>query len=338
LPEDLFEKPRKATKKRVITKAIGKKSYKKSHATKGKYLSLKKFSTKRQYYLTNHYWPHWHNYYTNFSYYPYYNFYWFFYDHYHTHHHQYYSYFFHHHPHIHHYHVSNRVYFTHGHPVIIASASLASVKKYNIIKCDKGPKHILTVHHKGKHYRIFMGDVNDFTNLGCLYFMDSVVSVGKTAFVDRVKKLFVSKKKTIEVKGKSIDVSPFKKNPFSPSGTKVKKVSKNAKILKFSLKNKKSGKKTSKSLLFYHLFNKQIRKDSDAKKIFTGLRKNTSKSTSNVLFIADHLEPKSLYILKYLLTAYKKLSLKTIVKLTYRRIRIFSGIYLHHHHHLHHHH
>jgi len=184
-----------------------------------------------------------------------------------------------------------------------------------------------------------MGDVNDFTNLGCLYFMDSVVSVGKNAFVDRVKKLFVSKKKTIKVKGKSISVSPFKKNPFSPSGTKVKKVSKNAKILKFSLKNMKSDKKVKKSLLFYHLFNKQVKKGSDAKKIFTGLRKLSSKSTSNVLFIADHLEPKSIYILKYLLTAYKKLSLKRIVKITYRRIRLFSGILLHHHHgKLHHHH
>jgi len=211
------------------------------------------------------------------------------------------------------------------------------VNKYNVVKCQKGPRHLLTVRTGGKRYRIFMGDVNDFTNLGCLYFMDSVVSVGKNAFVDRVKKLFNSKKKTLKVKGKKLTVSPFKNSPFSPSNTKVKKVNKNASTLRYAMKGK-NGSKTNKSLLFFHLFNKQVKKGKDAKKIFKGLRKHNKKSTVNVLFIADHLEPKSILILKHLLSAYKKLSMKKIVRITYRRIRLFSGILLHHHHsyHVHH--
>jgi hypothetical protein len=203
-----------------------------------------------------------------------------------------------------------------------------------VVKCQKGPRHLLDVTTSGKRYRIFMGDVNDFSNLGCLYFMDSVVSVGKNAFVDRVKKLFDTKKKTVTVKGKKLNISPFKKSPFRPSNTKVTKVSKNAKRLKYTMKGK-SGGKNKKSLLFFHLFNKQVKKGKDAKKIFKGLRKLTKKSTSNVLFIADHLEPKSILILKHLLSAYKKLSVKKIVRITYRRIRIFSGILLHNHHYNH---
>jgi len=164
--------------------------------------------------------------------------------------------------------------------------------------------------------------------------MDTVVSVGKNAFVDRVKKLFDTKKKVLKVKGKKLSVSPFKNSPFSPKNAKVKKVNKNAKKLNFTLKGK-NGSSNKKSLLFYHLFNKQVKKGKDAKKIFKGLRRLTKKSTSNVLFIADHLEPKSILILKHLLSAYKKMSLKKIVRITYRRIRIFSGILLHNHHHHH---
>jgi len=163
--------------------------------------------------------------------------------------------------------------------------------------------------------------------------MDSVVSVGKASFVKKVQKLFLTKKRTIKIKGKKVDVSPFKSNPFTPSDVKLKSHSENAYVLRFILKNKKNGAKSPKSLLFYHLFNKQIKKDSDAIKILDGLRKYTTKRTVNVLYIADHLEPKSILVLKHLLRAYKRLSLRRIVRIRYRRIRLFSGIVLHHHHH-----
>jgi len=161
--------------------------------------------------------------------------------------------------------------------------------------------------------------------------MDSVVSIGKESFVDRVKKLYKTKKTDFEAKGDTISVSPFENSPFTPSKAKVKKISKNAKILSFTMQNE-AGSKIKKSLLFYHLFNKQIKKNDDANKIFKGLKKHSKKTTSNVLFIADHLEPKSLLVLKHLLSTYKTLSLKRIVRITYRRMRIFSGILLHHHH------
>jgi len=215
--------------------------------------------------------------------------------------------------------------------VIITAKPDLSVK-YKVVRCEKGPKHLVTVKTQGKNYRIFMGDVNDLTNLGCLYFMDSVVSVGKNSFVDRVKKLFQVKKKNVKAKGNKMAISPFTQSIFTPSKIKVKKVNKNAKILSYTMQ-REGGSKLKKSLLFYHLFNKQVKKNSDAKKIFKGLRKLTKKSRSNVLFIADHLEPKSILILKQLLTVYKKMSLQSIVKITYRRMRIFSGILLHHHHH-----
>jgi len=321
--------------KNVVKKTTVAKKGLKKLPSKKRNLTFKNFNSRRQYYLSTYYWPHWHNYYSHLNYYPYYDFYWFFYGHYHNHYPHYYSYYFHNHPSVVHYHVANTIYLAHGHrhPVLLTGVSLRSlvVNKYNVVKCQNGPKHLVDVTKGSKRYRIFMGDVNDFTNLGCLYFMDSVVSVGESAFVDRVKKLFKSKEKIVKLKGTSVTISPFKNSPFTPRNTKVKKVNKNAKVLEFTLKGKTS--KAKKSLLFYHLFNKQVESGKDSKKIFKGLRKLTKKSTSNVLFIADTLEPKSILILQHLLTAYKKLSLKKIVRITYRRIRLFSGILLHHHHH-----
>ena len=326
---------KKRNTKRKTVKLSSKKllNQKISAKSKGKLITLKTFQTKKQYYLTHHYWPHWYSYYDTHNYYPYYNFYWFFYGHYHTYFPHYYSYFFHTHPIVHHYHVSNKIIFAHGHPIVLVSSNLAKVetKKYEIVRCHKGPKLVVTVHHKGKQYRIFLGDVNDFTNLGCLYFMDSVVSVGKNNFVKRVSKLYKSKKKVLKVKGKKITIKPFAKNPYSPGRTKVKTINKNTSKLTFTMKRKKSSKKQDKSLLFYHLQNKQYKKPSDSIKIFNGLHKH-SKATSNVLYIADHLEPNSIFILKHLLTSYKKMSPSAILRITYRRIRLFSGLALHHHH------
>jgi len=218
------------------------------------------------------------------------------------------------------------------HATRITFSSLRSIARYNIVRCEKGPKHLVTIRHKGRDYRIFMGDVNDFTNLGCLNFMDTVVSVGKDSVAGRVKKLFDTKKKTLKVDGNEIAITPFRNSQFNPVKTKLKKVSKNAHVLSYTMESR-NGSTMKKSLLFYHLFNKQIKKNKDAEKILKGLNKYSEKSTNNVLFIADHLEPKSILALKYLLTEYKYLSIKSIVAITYRRIPIFSGVLLHNYHH-----
>ena len=305
---------------------------------KTKLMTFKLFQSKKTYFLTKYYWPHWHNYYTIYKYYPYYNFYWFFYGHYHTHFPHYYSYFFHKHPHIHHFHVTNTVYLTHGHPIVLASSNIVEIAKYNIVKCQKGPKQLLTVHLNDKNYRIFLGDVNDLTNLSCLYFMDAVVSVGKSDLISRVSKLYSSTKKVIKAKGKKITIRPFAKNPYLPSKTNVKQINKNLSSLSFTMTRKKLKQKHRKSLLFYHLFNLQYKQPTDSKKIFDALHKKTSGTISNVLFIADHLEPNSIFILKHLLSTYLKLTHHAIAKITYRRLKLFSGIVVHSHHHSHHHH
>ena len=324
---------KKNSKKRLVKKS---KKQNKRKITK-KLLSLTKFNTKRHYYLENHYWPHWNNYYS--TYYPYYQFYWFFYNQYHSHYPHYYQYYFHHHPHVHHYHWSNKVVLSVGSPIVLSTANLATVltNQYKMVKCAKGPKHILTVHHGEKHFRIFLGDVNDFVNLGCLYFMDSVVSVGKTEFVGRVQKLFNLKSKSVVIKGKKVSISPFRKSPFTPNKSTIKTLTKNSKVLSFAIQRKASATQYKKSILFQHLFNKQVKSGKSSIKILKGLDKHTGKKISNVLYIADHLNPKSIYILKHLLRTYKKLSIKQIVKITYRRIRIFSGIMIHRHRNLHHH-
>jgi len=190
---------------------------------------------------------------------------------------------------------------------------------------------MVSVNYKQQKFRFFLGDVNDFTNLGCLYFMDSVVSVGDVSYSKRVFNLYKEKKKKVTINGHELSVSPFKSSPFTPKSAIFTTIDHNAKRINFTVARRKSAWRSAKSLLFYHLYNKQITVSKDVRKILKGLSKNTKKKVSNVLFIADHLEPHSLYLWKFLLAVYGKFQLKKILRITYRRIRIFSGIVAHSH-------
>jgi len=322
---------RKTTKKTKKTKKSKKSSTKKKAL---KTISLKNFMKRYDHYLTSYYWPHWSDYYTHTYNYPYYSFYWFFYNHYHTHLHYYYDYYFEYHPFVNHFHHSNYVFYHDHNPIILTTTSdthLLSAKptKYKISKCDNGPKKMVSVKKGGKKFRIFLGDANDLVNLGCLYFMDAVVSAGKSSYGKRVENMYKQQKKKLDVKGVKITVTPFKKSPFIPKKVSIKNIDRNAQRINFTLERKGKEWKGKKSILFYHLYSKDITSSKDAKKIINGLAKNTKKKVSNVLFIADHLEPYSLYLWKYLLTVYGKYELTRIWRITYRRIRLFSGIIMH---------
>jgi len=331
---------------KLRTKRIKKISKKvsRSKSKKGKgVVSYKKAFAKgrkvgRRYYLTTTYhYHHWNWYYNHYHFYPYYWYYWYFYGHYHSFFPQYYHYYLHNHPVVFHAHFSNTVYFHHHHSVAIRFKNIHTItkKRHTIKRCEKGPKHLLNVKHKGRNYRIFLGDVNDFVNVACLYFMDSVVSVGKKPFVKRIKKLYSDKKAKIKVKGgKSLKIDPFKDSAYKPSNPKVKKLNKNSSRLTFKITNNGKTFKTKKSLLFVHLFNKQIKGKKDVKKVFKLLTKHSKKGKNNVLFIADHLQPKSVYVLQKLLEIYKKKTIKYIATITYRRFRIFYHLLHHHHHHV----
>jgi len=122
----------------------------------------------------------------------------------------------------------------------------------------------------------------------------------------------------------------MEKNPFTPSKPKVTKINKNLHKLAFKFKGKDSKKTSKKSLLFLHLFNKEINKLKDINKMFKILVKHSKNKVNNVLYIADHLQPKSLYVLKHLIRKYMKLTWNFIEKITYRRIRVF-WVRIHHH-------
>jgi len=190
---------------------------------------------------------------------------------------------------------------------------------------------MVSVNHRGTKFRFFLGDVNDMTNLGCLYFMDQVVSVGESSYAKRVFNLYVEKKKTVTINGHKLNVNPFQNSIFKASTVSFKSHNKNAKELRFTVSRKGSNWTGQKSLTFFHLYNKQISISKDVFKILNGLKITTKKKVNNVLFVADHLEPYSLYLWKYLLTVYRKWTLETIVRVTYRRIRIFSGLLIHTH-------
>jgi len=190
---------------------------------------------------------------------------------------------------------------------------------------------MVTVNYNQKKFRFFLGDVNDFTNLGCIYFMDSVVSVGETSYGKRVYNLYREKKKNITINGHSLNVDPFKTGQFKSKAASFETIDHNAKTVSLTVARKNSNWTSKKSLLFFHLYDKQVSTSKDVKKILDGLARYTKQPVSNVLFIADHLEPHSLYLWKYLLTAFGKYEINRVLRITYRRIRLFSGIIIHNH-------
>jgi len=79
----------------------------------------------------------------------------------------------------------------------------------------------------GHHYRIFIGDVNDFTNIECLYMMDSVVTVGKFVHIDNVVTIYNNPERTDTDKKVVTKVkNPFAKSQMKPSSAKKQTLNK----------------------------------------------------------------------------------------------------------------
>jgi len=169
----------------------------------------------------------------------------------------------------------------------------------------------------GKRINVFMGDVNDLLNIECLYLMDAVISVGKFSHVDNVARIFKKPERDSEKVVKKLS-TPFKNKKVRPSKPKKKKLNKNISILSFKV----GGKDVKKSLTFYHIFNKDAKKQN--KNVFKALAKRFKKKKANVLFLVDHLQEKSSIVFKNMLKKYAKYTNKMLVDLKYKKMKVFK--------------
>jgi len=81
-------------------------------------------------------------------------------------------------------------------------------------------------------------------------------------------------------------------------------------------------KKTKKSILFYHLFDKEANKG--RAKVFKRLAQKIKGKHANVLYILDHLQEKSLAVFKKFLNKYAKMSNEKIKALKYKKLTPFK--------------
>jgi len=273
-----------------------------------------------------HYHSHWHHYHYH-DYYPFYFYYWYFFPEFHWHYAPYYSFYFFYWPHYHYYWHHHHYY----HPIVVTSGTEVTIKddeskdtalatlktnKYKLKLCKNGPKHYFTYQFHGHYYRFFIGDVNDFFHLECLYLMDSVVTVGGFDHVDRIVSIYKRPQRNSDKKLIKKLNSPFKNSKLKPKNPKKTKINRNLSKLSFRLSSK--GKK---SLLFYHLYHKDIK--NQKVNIFKRLSRKLKKKKSNILYIADHLQNSSLNELRRILRKFGKFSnskIKNLKKLKKKKI------------------
>jgi len=162
-----------------------------------------------------------------------------------------------------------------------------------------------------------MGDVNDLINIECLYLMDAVVTVGKFAHVENLVRIFVRPERKSQKVIKKLP-SPFTNAKLRPSKPVKTTINKNLSKLSFKIGDKKG----RKSLLFLHLFNRDVKRRRT--NIVKRLVKSITSSKANVLFIVDHLQSSSQMVFKRLLKKYSKLSSQRINNLKYKKRRFFN--------------
>jgi len=147
--------------------------------------------------------------------------------------------------------------------------------------------------------------------------MDSVITVGGFDHVDKIVAIYKRPQRNTDKKLIKKIHSPFKNSKLKPTHTKNTKINKNFSTLSFRLTGK-----DKKSILFYHLYHKDLKKKIN---IFKKLSKQLKRKKTNVLFIADHLQHSSLSTLQHLLRKYGKLSKKKIKNLKLKKQKLFRN-------------
>jgi len=274
-----------------------------------------------------HYQPFWQHYhYTN--YYPFYPFYWYFADHFYSHFPFYYSYYLHYHP---------SIIQTFSGPLLFednteidAEANGITVfeemkgKASTLKQCRNGPQYKFSAETKnGKKFRVFIGNVNDFFNIECVYMMSAIVSIGDVDYSEYLLKMYDQPAKNVSLLDQSsvVKVNPFANRVFRPYQASVKQVTKTVRNLSFKIGIDKLA-FADKNLVFYHSNDSSLKRSTA---VLNDLAKYAP--SGNVLFVLDQFNSGSVKVYRSLVHYYT--GLRVSVPIVYR------NVYYHLHHHAH---
>jgi len=247
-------------------------------------------------------------------YYPYYSFYWYNYDYYSP----LYSHYF-------HYYFTNGFPYIYYHgPLVLFSgrrfvlsdyASNLSHVSHKLKQCSQGPEYYFTVRVHGKTFRVFLGDVNDYFNVQCLYMMNAVISVGDIDYADKVYNIFDKPSKTIHAHGKTIEINPLKGSKYVPRNVHIEGISHKMKEISFELEKHTLPRK---KIVFYH----QKRLEGlDYEDIFRDLSQEVP--SGNVLFVIDQFQKQSVNVFKYYLIKYRHFTPARLYRIRYKNYYVF---------------
>ena len=276
------------------------------------------------------YGPLWNHYHYH-SHYPFYPFYWYFADQFYMDYPYYYSYFLNYHPSI----MQNfRGSLIFENQIIKPEDSGVTIfqdlrENANTLKsCKNGPKYKFSARTEDmKEFRIFIGDVNDFFNIECIYMMNAIISIGKIDYSEYLLKMYDHPSRSVSLLDYSdvIKINPFERSIYKPFEPKVGHVTKRIRNLNFKIRIDDMT-LTDKNLVFFHSSSDSIQSSNE---IINELSKYTE--SGNVLFILDNLNPESVRSYTKLSHVYSRVPLDR--KIIYRKIH-----YLPHHPRLHNHH
>ena len=165
-------------------------------------------------YNVSYYRPIW-NHYHYYNHYPFYPFYWYFADYFYSYYPFYYSYYLRYQP---------SVIQTFRGPLIFddleidpedSDVSVFDELKENankLQKCKNGPEYKFTATVEGeKQFRVFLGDVNDFFNIECIYTMDAIISIGDFDYSDFLLKMYAHPSRSVSLLDQKdvVKVNPF---------------------------------------------------------------------------------------------------------------------------------
>jgi hypothetical protein len=250
-----------------------------------------------------YYKPLWNHYHYN-TYYPFYPFYWYFADYFYNYYPFYYTYYIHYHPSI--------IQSFRG-PLIFEDQTIdpsingitvfdeMKEKSLSLKSCQNGPQYKFTANTvNGRQYRVFIGDVNDFFNIECIYLMNGIISIGDFDYSNHLLKMYAHPSRSVSLIDYKdvVKVDPFQNSLYRPYEPQVKHVTKTVRNLNFKIGIDELT-FTDKNLVFFHSNDEKLKKVSNAIEEISQY-----VESGNILFILDNFNKATVRVYRSLVRHY----------------------------------
>jgi len=183
-------------------------------------------------------------------------------------------------------------------------------------QCQNGPEYYFTVRVRGKIFRVFLGDVNDYFNVQCLYMMNAVISIGDVDYAQRVYEIFHKPSKTLSIHGKTIQINPFENAKYVPGNVHMEQISHHMKEVSFDVQNLSL---PTKKIIFYH--RKHLGVGFNYEDIFREI--GPEVPSGNVLFVIDQFQRQSVQAFGHYLTRFRHYTPHRLYRIRYKNYYVF---------------